>query len=161
MINVDFPIQKLYFKFKTFGTANVSLVINNKKYQNVNDIVLDNISDSENTIKIIFDKTDSTDVSSYAILEKFEINSVQLLYSLPVDSFVLINDEKDKIYLAKIKKYNDIKINKDTKEYKSFISKENTRIRNSILKSYDFLLNDKYNVNVNQIALNNVKNLFQ
>jgi len=55
MINVDFPIQKLYFKFKTFGTANVSLVINNKKYQNVNDIVLDNISDSENTIKIIFD----------------------------------------------------------------------------------------------------------
>ena len=106
-------------------------------------------------------KTQSLTFNSIRDNKRFEINSVQLLYSLPVDSFVLINDEKDKIYLAKIKKYNDIKINKDTKDYKSFISKENTRIRNSILKSYDFLLNDKYNVNVNQIALNNVKNLFQ
>ncbi len=80
---------------------------------------------------------------------------------MPIGSFTLINDEKDKIYLAKIKKYNDIEINKETKDYKLFIGKENTRIRKSILKSYDFLLNDKYNVNINQIALNNVKNLFQ
>ncbi len=107
------------------------------------------------------DKIQSLTFNSKRDNKRFEINSVQLLYSLPVDSFTLINDEKDKIYLAKIKKYNDIEINKETKDYKLFISKENTRIRKSILKSYDFLLNDKYNVNINQIALNNVKNLFQ
>jgi len=89
MINVDFPIQKLYFKFKTFGTANVTLVINDKTYQNVNDIVLDNISESENTIKIIFDKTDSTDVSSYAILEKFEINSGDFISAFKNIDFIV------------------------------------------------------------------------
>ena len=34
---------------------------------------------------------------------KFEINSVQILYSIPINSFTLINDEKNNIYLAKIK----------------------------------------------------------
>ena len=107
------------------------------------------------------DKIQSFTLNSIRDNKKFEINSVELLYSLPIDSFTLINDENDKIYLVKIKNYNDVNINKETKDYKSFINKENTRIRNSILKSYDFLLNDKYNVNINQIALNNVKNLFQ
>ena len=93
--------------------------------------------------------------------KKFEINSVAMLYSLPISSFTLISDEKDKIYLAKIKKYNDVKLDKNTENYKLFISKENTQIRNSILKSYDYFLNDKYNVNINQIAINNIKNLFQ
>ena len=142
----------------------LKLVIQKNKFD-YNKKLLDEIRNKKFTdnkfLELGKNKTQSLTFNSIKDNKRFEINSVQLLYSLPVDSFVLINDEKDKIYLAKIKKYNDIKINKDTKEYKSFISKENTRIRNSILKSYDFLLNDKYNVNVNQIALNNVKNLFQ
>ena len=142
----------------------LKLVIQKNKFD-YNKKLLDEIRNKNFTdnkfLELGKNKTQSLTFNSIRDNKRFEINSVQLLYSLPVDSFVLINDEKDKIYLAKIKKYNEIKINKDTKDYKSFISKENTRIRNSILKSYDFLLNDKYNVNVNQIALNNVKNLFQ
>jgi len=42
-----------------------------------------------------------------------------------------------------------------------FFDKENSRIRNDILKSYDIFLNTKYNVNINQAAIDNVKNLFQ
>ena len=37
--------------------------------------------------------------------KKFEINAVKILYSLPINSFTLINDEKNNIYLAKIKKF--------------------------------------------------------
>ena len=92
---------------------------------------------------------------------KFEIDSIQILYSLPISSFTLVSDDKNKIYLAKVKKYNDIKLDKNSDEYKSFISKENSQIRNSILQSYDYFLNNKYNVNINQIAINNIKNLFQ
>ena len=92
---------------------------------------------------------------------KFEIDSIQILYSLPISSFTLISDDKNRIYLAKVKKYNDIKLDKNSDEYKSFISKENSQIRNSILQSYDYFLNNKYNVNINQIAINNIKNLFQ
>ena len=93
--------------------------------------------------------------------KKFEINSVQMLYSLPINSFTLINDEDKKIYLAKIKNYKDIKLKKDTDEFKSYIAKENTNNRNAILKSYDIFLNDKYKIDINQKAINNVKNLFQ
>jgi peptidyl-prolyl cis-trans isomerase D len=93
--------------------------------------------------------------------KKFEINSVQILYSLPMGSFTLISDEENNIYLASVKELNHIKLEKNTENYKIFIDKENTRIRNSILQSYDYFLNDKYNVNINQIAINNIKNLFQ
>ena len=69
--------------------------------------------------------------------------------------------EKDKIYLAQVKNYSDVDVDKKSENYKSFINKENTRIRNTILKSYDFFLNDKYNVDINKIAINNVENYFR
>ena len=86
---------------------------------------------------------------------------MELLYSLPVNSFTLIYDGNNKIYLTKINSYDDVNLDSNSQSYKEAIEKENTRIKNSILKSYDLFLNDKYNVNVNQTAINNVKNLFQ
>ena len=107
------------------------------------------------------DKIQSLTLNSIKDNNKFDIDSVQVLYSLPVSSFTLISDENSRIYLAKVKKINDVKIDTNSEKYKSFISKENTQIRNSILQSYDYFLNDKYNVNINQLAINNIKNLFQ
>ena len=46
-------------------------------------------------------------------------------------------------------------------EYVKTDRQENTRIKNGILKTYDLFLNQKYNVDINQAAINNVKNLFQ
>ena len=84
-----------------------------------------------------------------------------MLYSLPSNSFALINDENNDIYLVKIKNYKDVNLQLLSDDYKQFFDKENSRIRNDILKSYDIFLNTKYNVNINQAAINNVKNLFQ
>ena len=93
--------------------------------------------------------------------KKFDINAVEMLYSLPINSFTLINDEDDKIYLAKIINYEEININNvDSEKFESYKSKETTNIRNSILKSYDIFLNKKYSVDINQKAIDNVKNLF-
>ena len=66
--------------------------------------------------------------------KKFEINSVELLYSLPIDSFTMINDEKDNIYLAKIKKFymTDLEINNN--DLNEYTKKENSNTKNSILK---------------------------
>ena len=33
---------------------------------------------------------------------RFEANSVKMLYSLPINSFTLVNDKENKIYLVKI-----------------------------------------------------------
>ena len=60
-----------------------------------------------------------------------------------------------------IKNYKDIKLKLNTTDYEQFYDKENTRIKSNILKSYDLFLNEKYDVNINQIAIDNVKNLFQ
>ena len=112
-------------------------------------------------IKLGKDDIQSLTLNSINDNKKFEINSVKMLYSLPENTITLINDEENKIYLARIKNYKDEEFNLNNDEYKSFFNKESTRITNSILKSYDFLLNDKYKVNINQLAINNVKNLFQ
>ena len=46
-------------------------------------------------------------------------------------------------------------------KFKEYAKKQNTNIRNNILKSYDLLLNDKYNVVLNQKTIERVKNFFQ
>ena len=93
--------------------------------------------------------------------KKFDINAIELIYSMPENSFSLINDEKNNIYLAKIKKRlkNNSKI--PDKDYKEYINKQNTNNKNSILKSYDLLLNDKYSVVLNEKTIERVKNFFQ
>ena len=92
---------------------------------------------------------------------KFEINAVELLYSLPLNSFTLINDEKNNIYLAKIKKILYQNIGNNNEKLEEYISKQNTNTKNSILKSYDLFLNEKYNVVLNQKTIERVKNFFK
>ena len=91
--------------------------------------------------------------------KKFEINSVKLLYSLPINSFTLINDEKNNIYLAKVKKFENEEVNKE--KLTEYANKQNSYIKNTMLKSYDLFLNDKYNVVLNQKTIERVKNFFQ
>ena len=92
--------------------------------------------------------------------KKFEIKAVELLYSLPLNSFTLINDDKSKIYLAKIKKrLNQTEITE--MKFKEYSANQNTNIKNSILESYDLFLNDKYNVDINKVAIDNVENYFR
>ena len=93
--------------------------------------------------------------------KKFEINSVEILYSLPINSFTLINDEENNIYLAKIKKFHNKKSNEDHSELKKYIEKQNSSAKNDLLKSYDLLLNEKYNVVLNQKTIERVRNFFQ
>ena len=102
-----------------------------------------------------------TSINSIKDNKKFEINSVELLYSLPLNSFTLITDDKDNIFLAKIAnvKKNDLDLKND--ELKQFITKENSKNKTNILKSYDVLLNEKYNVVLNQKTIERVKNFFQ
>ena len=91
---------------------------------------------------------------------RFEINSVEVLYSLPIDSLTLINDEKNNIYLARVKKFDSIKIDNDD-ELKEYSKKENMNNRSVLLESYDLFLNNKYKVVINQKTIDRVKNFFQ
>ena len=91
---------------------------------------------------------------------KFDINAVELLYSLPLNSFTLVNDEMSNIYLAKIKSFqNETTLNND--KLNEYTVKQNLNLKNNMLKSYDLFLNSRYNVKLNQKTIERVKNFFQ
>jgi peptidyl-prolyl cis-trans isomerase D len=91
----------------------------------------------------------------------FDINSVKMLYTLPVNSFTLINDKDNNIFLVKIADTKKNFFNKSDEEYVQFVKNQNTNNRKSILQSYDQLLNNKYQVKVNQKSVDRVKNYFK
>ena len=91
----------------------------------------------------------------------FNIDSVKLLYSLPIKSFSLISDDQKNIYLSKIKDYKISKITKESENYKTFDDESVMIIKNDIYSSYDYLLNKKYKVKINQKTLERVKNYFR
>ena len=93
--------------------------------------------------------------------KKFDINSVEVLYSLQENSFTLINDEQNNVYLAKIKKFNNKIINENDDKFNEYANKLNSNTKNSILKSYDLFLNNKYDVTLNKKTLERVKNYFK
>ena len=92
--------------------------------------------------------------------KKFDINAVKILYSLPINSFTLINDEKKNIYLAKVKDY-QVELIDNNNEIIDYTNKQNSNLKNNMLKSYDLYLNSRYNVTLNQKTIERVKNFFQ
>ena len=107
------------------------------------------------------DKIETLTLTSINDNQKFETNTVELLYSLPTGSFTLVNDYLNEVYLAKIKSINNENINTNDEKFKEYIKKQNTNTKNNILRSYDFFLNEKYNVVLNQKTIERVKNFFQ
>ena len=106
------------------------------------------------------DKIEKIELNSVKDNKKFDINAIELLYSMPVNTITLINDEKDNIYLARINSFKDMEIRNDEDNFKNYIIKQKTNNKNSILKSYDLFLNNKYKVNLNQKTIERIKNNF-
>jgi len=91
----------------------------------------------------------------------FNINSIKLLYNLPSNSFTLINDDNNNIFLAKILNFEIKKLNNNKVSYEKYLESQTTYNRNTILKSYDVFLNEKYKVDLNQQTIDRVKNYFK
>ena len=91
----------------------------------------------------------------------FEENSVKILYSLPINSFTLVSDKDNEIYLVKVINSKDKPYSENDDNYLKFVQNQNTENRKSILASYDQLLNNKYNVQLNQKTIDRVKNYFK
>ena len=117
---------------------------------------------SENDfLKLGMNQIKKSKINSIRDNKKFDINSVKLMYSLPINSFTLINDEKNNIFLAKIINFKNENFEINDKNYNEYLIKEKSINRNSILVSYDMLLSDKYDIVVNQKTIERVKNFFK
>jgi peptidyl-prolyl cis-trans isomerase D len=86
---------------------------------------------------------------------------VKILYSLPINSFTLVSDKDNEIYLVKVINSKDNPYSENDDNYLKFVQNQNTENRKSILASYDQLLNNKYNVQLNQKTIDRVKNYFK
>jgi len=93
--------------------------------------------------------------------KKFDINSIKILYSLPINSFTLIADNQNNVFLAKTVNYKEKNITKNFLDFDKISIEEGAQSKNSILKSYDFFLNSRYQVVVNEKTLERVKNYFK
>ena len=91
----------------------------------------------------------------------FEINSIKILYSLPINSFTLIGDNQNNVYIAKTVNYKEENITNDFINFDKISIEEGAQNKNSILKSYDLFLNNRYKVIVNEKTLERVKNYFR
>lgn len=85
----DFNIQKVEFKFKTFGTGKVELLINGEQAKDIN-------LSKKNIIKINFTKDDPSDVSSYALIDGIIINGYDLKENFKALDYV-IDTNKHKV----------------------------------------------------------------
>ena len=84
-----------------------------------------------------------------------------MLYTLPANSFTLVNDKDNKIYLIKIINSKNNSFNVNDESYIKFVKDQNTNNRKNILQSYDQLLNNKYQVELNQKTIDRVKDYFR
>ena len=100
-------------------------------------------------------------INSIKDTNKFTSDSVNLLYSLGMNDFSLVSDEKNNVYLVKIKNIYENNLIKNSQENKTFANKTNKKIRDGLYNSYDFLLNEKYKIEVNENTLDRMKNYFR
>ena len=146
-------IKKLLFeKNKYEYNKKIFDKIVNKKYTNI---------DFKNLAKSNSLNINQIKLNSIKDNKKFEINSVKLLYTQPINSFVLIGDEKNNIFLANIKKISNNNISKNSEEFLSYKKQTNIKIRDTVYKSYDYYIAQKYKVKINEQTLERVKNYFK
>ncbi len=103
----------------------------------------------------------SIKINSINDIEMFDINSIKLLYDLPINSYALIGDNKNKIYLAKIKNIFNKNLQKDHEKVSDYQKKSNNNLVRDIYTSYDLTLNNQYKVRVFQNSIDRVKEYFK
>ena len=91
----------------------------------------------------------------------FSSESIKYLYTLSKNKFALIADDKLNVYLSKISDVIETNIGVNSDEYSNYQSKAYDKMIENIYSSYDFHLNKKYKVKVNEKTLERVKNYFQ
>ena len=141
--------NSLFEKNKYEYNKNLLLKIQNQNFDNYDFIRL---VDNKDLIK-------ETKINSLKDNNLFTSDSIKLLYSMSENNFLLIGDKDKNIYLAKIEKIlsNDLSDKNDLSDY---TIKANIQIKNNLFSSYDYLINDKYKITINQNTLERIKNYF-
>ena len=166
---IFYQIDSIYSKLPNLNNDKFIKKIKNLLFQKekfkFNKNILDQLDkkefNEESFNKLGNSGVEKVQLNSIKDINKFEINSVEVLYSLPINAFTLIADKKDNIFIAKLVSYENTSISQNSSKFNAISNEANAENRNGILKSYDYLLNSKYKVTVNEKTLDRVKNYFR
>ena len=88
-------------------------------------------------------------------------NTGELNMKLGLNNFSLVADNENNVYIAKIKNIFENNLINNSQESKKFANQTNMKIRDDLYNSYDFLLNEKYDIEINENTLDRMKNYFK
>jgi peptidyl-prolyl cis-trans isomerase D len=163
--NIDNSISKLPdLENPIFKEQITNLLFQKEKYE-FNKNILEKIN-KKTFNQASFDELGKNNIKEIKLdsikdTKKFEANSIQILYSLPINSFTLIANKENDVFIAKTVQYEENNINKNSTNFEKISSEEGAQSKNNILKSYDLFLNSRYQVVVNEKTLERVKNYFK
>ena len=143
--------ENLKLKDKFNFNKEIFLKIQDKKFS---DYDFNEISKKGNLTK-------STTVNSINDNSIFDANSINLLYSLPEEEYLLMSDNKKNIFLVQIKNIEFQNLSKDSNNTWLFEKESDVNIKNDIYSTYDYFLNEKYEVKIFQKSIERVKNYFR
>ena len=143
-------IKEMLFSKSKFGfNSDLIRKISKKEFTQSDFEKLSNNS----TSKIIIDSINDD--------KKFTIDSIKYIYSKSKNDFVLVSDDEKNIYLIKIIGISYQDISRNSENFLVYKKQANNKIIDSIYSSYDFFINNKYDIKINDKTLERVKNYFR
>ena len=140
LLKKKFDLNKNLFEKiqnKDFNDSDFDDLVKNK--ENINSGIINSINDDS-----LFDET-----------------SLKLIYELPKNSFVMVSNKTNNIFLAKINQitYENLKSTSDN--IQEYLAKTNISLIDDIYSSYDTSLNTKYEVKIFNNNIDRIKDYFK
>ena len=120
-----------------------------------------NQKDFDELSKMSFAKIENIEINSIKDNNKFSVDSIKYLYTLSKNNYALISDKDKNIYLIKIINISVSNISKNSEDFSVYKEQTNIKLRDNIYSSYDFFLNNKYKIKINEKTVERVKNYFR
>ena len=145
--------------------AKVEEMLFNKSKFEFNSDLIKKISEKK-FIQSDFEKLSNNNLSIVQINsikddKKFTTDSIKYLYTKSKNNFALVSDKDNNIYLIKIIDIEYNNISKNAENFLQYKKQANDQIKGSISDSYDFFINSKYTIKINEKTLERVKNYFR
>ena len=91
----------------------------------------------------------------------FDETSLKLIYELPKNSFVMVSNKANNIFLAKINQINYENLKSTNENIQEYLAKTNINLIDDIYSSYDKSLNTKYEVKIFNNNIDRIKDYFK
>ena len=168
-----------YFIIEVIKTENIQKEISDESVKNEILLKLEEKSKRKLISEIIskintnnFKRTDFIKLSKdeNAVIKKIKLENqnddkvlkkelIEQIYALPEKKIVIIADiGLTNNYLVYIDKIESASTNISPDDYKEYFQQSKIKMANSFFNTYDSYLNEKYKININYKALNNIKN---